>query len=172
MLTEKDYCDYETCVALKELGYNQSSIAFYPCQDITVDCVDSNGDLYEAEYDKESLVLYSSLNLKNNKINKVQAPTLYEAQKWLREVKKIEVNATYDNVVELHWHWYMKSLINRNQTISMINHDSYESALLKAIKEAVKILKEKNINQRKALEAENTEFDYGHNVNYNERDTY
>lgn len=21
MLTEKDYCDYETCVALKELGY-------------------------------------------------------------------------------------------------------------------------------------------------------
>ena len=23
MLTEKDYCDYDTCVALKELGYNQ-----------------------------------------------------------------------------------------------------------------------------------------------------
>ena len=21
MLTEKDYCDYDTCVALKELGY-------------------------------------------------------------------------------------------------------------------------------------------------------
>ena len=25
MLTEKDYCDYETCVALKELGYNDST---------------------------------------------------------------------------------------------------------------------------------------------------
>ena len=23
MLTKKDYCDYETCVALKGLGYNQ-----------------------------------------------------------------------------------------------------------------------------------------------------
>ena len=67
---------------------------------------------------------------------------LYEAQKWLREEKKIEVNATYDNVVELHWHWYMKSLTNRNQDTSIINHDSYEQALLAGIKEAVKILKE------------------------------
>lgn len=25
MLTEKDYCDYETSVALKELGYNEKS---------------------------------------------------------------------------------------------------------------------------------------------------
>lgn len=32
--------------------------------------------------------------------------------------------------------------------------------------------KMENIDKRKALEAENTEFDYGHNVNYNERDTY
>ena len=54
-----------------------------------------------------------------------------------------EVNATYDNIVELHWHWYIKSLTNRNQTISNINHDSYEQALLSGIKEAVKILKEK-----------------------------
>lgn len=68
---------------------------------------------------------------------------LYEAQKWLREEKKIEVNATYDNVVELHWHWYMKSLTNCNQSTSIINHDSYEQALLAGIKEAVKILKEK-----------------------------
>jgi len=69
---------------------------------------------------------------------------LYEAQKWLREEKKIEVNATYDNIVELHWHWYMKSLTNRNQIISNTNHDSYEQALLAGIKEAVKILKEKH----------------------------
>ena len=37
-----------------------------------------------------------------------------------------EVNATYDNIVELHWHWYMKSLTNRNQDISNTNYDSYE----------------------------------------------
>ena len=102
MLTEKDYCDYETCVALHKLGYD--------CQVI---------------------------HLIAEKI------TLYEAQKWLREEKKVEVNATYDNIVELHWHWYMKSLTNRNQDMSIINHNSYEQALLEGIKEAIKILKEK-----------------------------
>ena len=76
-------------------------------------------------------------------IDVLKSVLLYEAQKWLREEKKIEVNATYDNIVELHWHWYMKSLTNRNQIISNTNYDSYEQALLAGIKEAVKILKEK-----------------------------
>ena len=29
MLTNKDYCDYETCVALKELGYKVPTSAYY-----------------------------------------------------------------------------------------------------------------------------------------------
>lgn len=144
MITEKDYCDYETCVALKELGYNQSSIAFYPCQDITVDCVDSNGDLYEAEYDKESLVLYSSLNLKNNKINKVQAPTLYEAQKWLREAKKIVVLVGFDFcpfTSEIVYNWVI--VVNGNTAKkSSYTYAYFEEALAEGIKETVKILKE------------------------------
>lgn len=105
MLNNKDYCDYDTCVALEELGF--------PIKRIKVKGEEKNVPIL-----------------------------LYEAQKWLSKEKKIEVNATYDNVVELHWHWYMKSLINRNQTTSIINHDSYESALLAGIKEAIKILKE------------------------------
>ena len=106
MLTEKDYCDYDICVALKKFG-------------LKWDC-DEN-DMLEC---------------------KAARPSLYIAQKFLREEKKIEVNATYDNVVELHWHWYMKSLTNRNQTTSIINYDSYEQALLAGIKEAIEILKE------------------------------
>ena len=107
MLTEKDYCDYDTCVALKELGYPLTS--------------------KEVRYEDKAVFVPGVL--------------LYSAQKWLRKEKKIEVNATYDNIVELHWHWYMKSLTNRNQTISNTNYDSYEQALLAGIKEAVKILK-------------------------------
>lgn len=82
-------------------------------------------------------------NLMANRYETIPKPLLYEAQKWLREEKKIEVNATYDNVVELHWHWYMKSFTNRNQITSIVNRNSYEDALLEGIKEAVKILKEK-----------------------------
>ena len=29
MLTEKDYCDYDSCVALKELGYKVPTSAYY-----------------------------------------------------------------------------------------------------------------------------------------------
>ena len=114
MLTEKDYCDYETCVALSELGLS--------CDDVAL------------HYEAHPLAC---------RYEDIPKPLLYEAQKWLREEKKIEVNATYDNVVELHWHWFMKSLTNCNQSISIINHDSYEQALLAGIKEAIKILKEK-----------------------------
>lgn len=143
MLTEKDYCDYETCITLKELGYNQSSIAFYPCQDIIVDCVDLNGDLYEAEYDKGSLVLYSSLNNKNNDINKVKAPLLYEAQKWLREEKGIRIEIpiwlTNDGVWKYNFGLRTREVYNRG----IGEWNSYEEALSEGIKEAVKILKEK-----------------------------
>ena len=114
MLENKDYCDYETCVALRELGFTL--------------------DMTEKVYER---------NLMTNRYETIPKPLLYEAQKWLREEKKVEVNATYDNIVELHWHWYMKSLTNRNQDMSIINHKSYEQALLEGIKEAIKILKEK-----------------------------
>lgn len=114
MLTEKDYCDYETSRELKELGFVAGL---------------GEGDCGYCLYD----------DAWHDQVNR---PLLYEVQKWLREEKNIEVNATYDNVVELHWHWYMKSLTNRNQDTSIINHDSYEQALLAGIKEAVKILNE------------------------------
>lgn len=107
MLTNKDYCDYDTCVALWSMGIGWENVP------------------------EKWAKRYFFIRI-----------TLYDAQKWLREEKKIEVNATYDNVVELHWHWYMKSLTNRNQTASIINYDSYEQALLACIKAAVKILKE------------------------------
>ena len=131
MLDNKDYCDYETCVALKELGYKGISRFFYATKE---------SPLRRYSYDQ---ILTTRIA---DAVGHTLAISLYSAQKWLREEKKIEVNATYDNIVELHWHWYMKSLTNRNQIISNTNHDSYEQALLAGIKEAVKILKDGNNN--------------------------
>ena len=69
MLTEKDYCDYDTCVALKELGYKESCFGHY----------------FNAEF-------YIDMPPKYYQSDRyVSAPTLYETQKWLREEKKIEV---------------------------------------------------------------------------------
>lgn len=139
MLTEKDYCDYETCVALKELGYKIPTSAYYMPKNSQLIFVINQfrgGAAMDCFYSNNSLPKECMAS------DFIDAPTMWEVQKWLREEKKIEVNATYDNVVELHWHWYMKSLTNRNQGTSIINRDSYEQALLAGIKEAVKILKE------------------------------
>ena len=136
MLTEKDYCDYDTCVALHELGYD--------CQVI---------------------------HLIAEKI------TLYEAQKWLREEKDIIVDVSFSP-----FGYFASMYTNVRNVESEIlkerfkfewseklygeeEHDSYEGALLECIKEAVKILKD---NRKQALESENTEYDYGHNVYHEE----
>ena len=130
MLTEKDYCDYEACVALRELGYNalQRLIPDY------------FGVFEEPQYDE--------------KIH------LYDAQKWLREEKRIcvEVDCCASGYVWELCKAYQGTWFSGGTTIythycedNAINpllndcgkYDSYESALLEGIKEAVNILKEK-----------------------------
>jgi hypothetical protein len=108
MLTEKDYCDYETCVALKELGYSES----FP--------LSKDYEVLGKDYD----IL------------------LYEAQKWLREEKRILILPDYNS---FGWfcgiHYPINSVKMFKYTAKEVN--SYEEALSEGIKEAVKILKEK-----------------------------
>ena len=108
MLTNKDYCDYETCVALEELGYPRYSY--------------DNG----RELDKI-----------------LRMVTLYNAQKWLREEKQIEVNASFDKTDD-GWIAFIQRLdypdMCGTDVFSTI-YNTYESALLVSIKEAIEILK-------------------------------
>ena len=130
MITEKDYCDYETCIALKELGYNGTPEecshfgAFY-----------MNGE--EIFYDR----LYNS-ELKENECLRVP---LYLAQKWLREEKKVIiviVPYTYNIITETNI-WTYEIWLEDNLEREVHDFNTYEEALSEGIKEAVKILKEK-----------------------------
>lgn len=98
MLTEKDYCDYDTAWELCSLGYPE-----------------------------EDWIL------------------LYSAQKWLREEKQIEIVVhSFDYVGEPYFadiHMY------REVRCACSYADSYEEALSEGIKEAVKLLKEKEDEQ-------------------------
>ena len=122
MLTEKDYCDYETCVALEELGF-------------LIRRIKVKGD------EKHVPIL------------------LYEAQKWLREEKRIcvEVDCCAGGYVWELCKAYHKDWFSGGTTIythycedNAINpilndcgkYDSYEEALLEGIKQAIYILKE------------------------------
>jgi hypothetical protein len=72
---------------------------------------------------------------------------LYEAQKWLREEKDIEVNASFDKEDD-GWIAFIQRLdypdLCGTDVFSTV-YNTYESALLVSIKEAIKILnKEKS----------------------------
>lgn len=74
----------------------------------------------------------------------VLAIHLYEAQKWLREEKKIEVNASFDKEDD-GWIVFIQRLdypdLCGTDILSTV-YNTYESALVEGIREAVKILKE------------------------------
>ena len=128
MLTEKDHCDYDTCVALKELGY-PTKMTFIGEQ-ATIE-IPINSGLIQ----------------------------LYDAQKWLRDEKRIcvEVDCCAGGYVWELCKAYHKDWFSGGTTIythccedNAINpllndcgkYDSYESTLLEGIKQAINILKE------------------------------
>lgn len=136
MLTEKDYCDYETCVALKKLGFSEPTLAYYhgflPSKPllylvIDEDCMPEDGvNVFD--------LLSNSNKYKDSK--NIDAPTLWEAQKWLREEREINISPVY-----LFTDW--GCVIKTPKYGDLIeSHSSYEEALLEGIKEAVNILKE------------------------------
>ena len=145
MLTEKDYCDYDTCVALKELGYIGQGRHFY----------DLDNDPKELRHFGIQVLTIRSAEA----LNFVLAVHLYDAQKWLREEKRIcvEIDCCAGGYVWELCKAYQKDWFSGGTTIythycedNVINpllndcgkYDSYEEALLEGIKEAIKILKE------------------------------
>ena len=129
MLTEKDYCDYDTCVALKELGYVGICDAYYE---------QTGSEDYNREFFRLS---YTS-------INRVAAPLLYQAQKFLREEKNIVVRIIplYEEGKAIKGMSYTYEVIHWEDGYvadeCIEEYDSYEEALNEGIKEAVKLLKE------------------------------
>ncbi len=148
-LTKKDYCDYDTCVALKKLGYNEKTLAYYTTE----------GFFHWIRayiYDVAIPDLAKSSNKKPYK-HIIDAMSLYEAQKWLREEKDIhiEVYACAGGYIYELCKAYKPNSFSGGTTIYTPNdvdnpqlndagkYETYEEALSEGIKEAIKILKEK-----------------------------
>lgn len=146
MLTNKDYCDYETCVALKELGYKIPTSAYYMPNNETLYFVSNP---YRGGYVIDCFFSHNSLREDVMTYDFIDAPTMWEAQKWLREEKKIDVLIELETKdIHLSSKYYSihisyMSRFRREFKSMLKNFDSYEEALSEGIKEAVKILKEK-----------------------------
>jgi hypothetical protein len=123
MLTEKDYCDYETCVALKELRFNT---------------------LVDWYFNEDKIIVSSLARDRSTSIPRI---SLYEAQKWLREEKGIHIAPRiylyHDINLDEHTSWECTIYVEWSAIYTIGKSLTYEEALLLGIKEAVKILKEK-----------------------------
>ena len=154
MLTEKDYCDYETCVALKELGYKVPTSAYYMPKNSQLIFVINQfrgGAAMDCFYSNNSLPKECMAS------DFIDAPTMWEAQKWLREEKDIhiEVYACAGGYIYELCKAYKPNSFSGGTTIYTPNdvdnlklndagrYDDFETCLSEGIKEAVKLLKEK-----------------------------
>lgn len=120
MLTEKDYCDYGLIVELEQLEM--------PIE-IDFACGIENGQLVKTKF-------YPN------------PPTLWEAQKWLREERNIDVLPRRGCITNDKQRYQVVIYINYNRNQILLDNDgedysSPEEALSEGIKEAIKILKEK-----------------------------
>lgn len=140
MLTEKDYCDYDTSITLGELGF--------PLKRMKVK------NFIDGQF-SDSIVTV----------------LLYEAQQWLMTQGIYIAPRIYlhhDINLDNETSWECNIYIAYAEIYTVGKSLSYEEALLLGIKEGIKKLQELYKSRRQKLEMENTEFDYGHNVNHKE----
>ena len=124
MLTEKDYCDKNTCVALKEMGYKGMSRYYYTHRDHKL-----HYDTYNKFYTVRTA----------DAMGYVLAIHLYEAQKWLREEKGVIV---YPQYLTNSQTWICMVYEEKKMHMHSFGRGSYNEVLNEGIKEAIKILKE------------------------------
>ena len=146
MLTEKDYCDKDLSLALKEAGYIGQGRCYY--------------DLDKEPNKLRHFGIQVLTTRSAEALNFILAVHLCDAQKWLREEKEVYVTVIpeYNDYCPIkgvkyrlevaHWkddefgyetiEWLDEECLH-----TIITFDSYEEALSEGINEAVKILKEK-----------------------------
>lgn len=127
MLTKKDYCDYETCVALREMGYDGYCAAYYHLFDDDEDARNSFEHIYAFDFQN------------SNNIYRVGAPLLYQAQKWLREEKHLHIEIRWFSNL---WYEYEVNEAEGKILAEGSAFKTYEEALSTAIYMATEHLKE------------------------------
>ena len=119
-MNKEDYVSLECAKLLKEKGY------CWPC-----------GTFYTLE----GFIKFRSIADNFNRLTAYSRPTLYEAQKWLREKHNLFIEITY-----MHGNYYIYSILTipTHDYIGIdcvrINSDNYEQCLNAGIIEALKLI--------------------------------
>ena len=119
---KNDYCPYKLSLALKTAGFDEPCRDFYWTSDGTFKHTDA-------------LVHKNSISCDTM----VAAPILWQAQKWLREVKHISIRVSY---IPYHKVWFADwlNLDTGEFDDTDANFDTYEEALADGIAVALQLL--------------------------------
>lgn len=127
-MENKDYVSLETAKLLKEVGYDGQCLCFYS----TIPSkLRSNNPLWTFEIS----TLKCSYNITPHTPHIIDAPHLYKAQKWLREVHKMYISIDYNCVYPCMWSYDIYKIPINDKMF-----ETYEQALDAAIQEACNLI--------------------------------
>ena len=136
-MNPEDYVSYPIALALKKHGFD------WEC--------DHYWYKVYANSDEMSMRQASADDFNNDDwdVPHCSAPLLWQAQKWLREVKRIEVNASWESI-KRYWFFYtnfmdVPDIVNLEE-ISDSVYSTYEQALSAGIAAALELIENNKNN--------------------------
>ena len=124
-MNTEDFVTYPQARDLKDLGFD------YDCD-----------HYYITDYEDDLQVSTYYHNHNDNSLS-CSAPTLWEAQKWLRKEKKYSVEAFFERIKDgkEQWSYFRSNILDSSQDDQSIGYfKSYEEALSEGITECLKLL--------------------------------
>lgn len=151
-MNHENYCSYELSKKLKEKGFDWDVLFYYNSyHDVTGSRlqvhyhVDEAAYNFNAEYMVHKHGLYDTHELMSHTDCLCSAPTLYQAQKWLRDKHKIMVEP-FACISDRTWAYRLYQLndekwgmtiVQDGKAITVYGFDLYESALSAGIIKAL-----------------------------------
>lgn len=132
---QEDYCSYELALKLKNCGFDEPCLTFYDTNKELGRALDSDnfnhlGETYQGEWFTDT----------------ISAPTLWQAQKWLREKKGIAINViAHDGGVYDYDIVFLPNAVDCDCPIDRATFSrTYEEALTEGIDFALKLIEQEN----------------------------
>ena len=130
-MNTEDFCTYEQALALKKLGFDERCLFHY---------IGDKSSLTENALWWNGIVSVDRLYKSYNKcrVCDCDAPTLAQAQKWLRNEKKFSVEVS--SLCITSWFYDIDNLKDNKSFETYGVYKSYEEALSAGITECLKLL--------------------------------
>lgn len=129
-MDEKDFVSFETAKRLKEAGFSEKVTSVY-------------AHVYKGEDGWHLRNGYIEDDYNHYEWFNISAPTLWQAQKWLREVKGIEVSAAWCRRRKFYYYWRGELSCTDENVKFGYDFPSYEAALSAGIDEALDLINNK-----------------------------